>query len=174
MHWVLGTLQAALQYIYLSRALQTSCNYIIHMIDMYVCAQCTLRAPWSLTHAFIMCRGCYDCNNTGTLYSEHSLVSKWTYLFQTIPDINSILDPLELTLRTKFIPALTGRPPSNDQECNLSPRRSWLDESSETVCHGVLCLSKDLWTLESLYYPADPWNPIWGLGGTKYILKRLP
>ena len=90
------------------------------------------------------------------------LVSKWTYLFRIIPDINSILDPLELTLRTKFIPAFTGRPTLKDQECNLfalpihSPQRSWLDESSETVCYGVLCLSKDLWTLGSLYYPADP------------------
>lgn len=49
----------------------------------------------------------------------HSLKSKWTYLCRTIPAIGHLLKSLDEALRTKLIPALTGRPPSNDLECAL-------------------------------------------------------
>ena len=46
-------------------------------------------------------------------------MSKWTYLCRTVPDISNLLEPLDDALRTKLIPALTGRPPPNDLECTL-------------------------------------------------------
>ena len=49
----------------------------------------------------------------------HGLAGKWNYLSRTTPDIGECLDPLETTLRTKIIPALTGRPPPSDAECTL-------------------------------------------------------
>lgn len=39
----------------------------------------------------------------------HGLAGKWTYFLRTIPDIAHLLQPLEDTIRHKFIPALTGR-----------------------------------------------------------------
>ena len=47
------------------------------------------------------------------------LTNKWTYLFRTIPDIQDLVQPLEQTIHTKFIPALTGRPPPNNSERDL-------------------------------------------------------
>ena len=44
----------------------------------------------------------------------HGFRSKWSYLCWTIPDVGRLLQPLEDTLRTKFIPALTGRPDPSD------------------------------------------------------------
>ena len=44
----------------------------------------------------------------------HGLVSKWTYLTRTIANIGPLLQPLEDIIRTKFIPALWGRPAPND------------------------------------------------------------
>jgi len=41
-------------------------------------------------------------------------VSKWTYLTRSIKDISHFLQPLEDIIRTKFIPALTGKPAPND------------------------------------------------------------
>ena len=49
----------------------------------------------------------------------HGLMSKWSYLSRTTPNINSSLQPLETTIRTKLIPALTGRAPPNDTEREL-------------------------------------------------------
>ena len=49
----------------------------------------------------------------------HGLADKWNYLSRTTPDIGEHLDPLETTLQSKVIPALTGRPPPSDAECNL-------------------------------------------------------
>jgi len=39
----------------------------------------------------------------------HSLKRKWTYLIRTIPDIESLLQPLENAIRHKFLPSLTGQ-----------------------------------------------------------------
>ena len=49
----------------------------------------------------------------------HGLMSKWSYFSRTTPNINSSLQPLETTIRTKLIPALTGRAPPNDTEREL-------------------------------------------------------
>ena len=40
-----------------------------------------------------------------------SLSSQWLYLCCTTPNICFLLEPLEETIRTKFIPVLTGRTP---------------------------------------------------------------
>ena len=48
----------------------------------------------------------------------HGLSSKWTYLCRTVPN-SDLLKPLDDALRTKLIPALTGKPPPNDLECTL-------------------------------------------------------
>ena len=44
----------------------------------------------------------------------HGMTSKWTYLCRTMPDIDQLLLPLEKAIRTKLLPALTGRTPPND------------------------------------------------------------
>ena len=49
----------------------------------------------------------------------HGLADKWNYLSHTTLDIRERLNPLETTLWTKIIPALTGRPPPSDAEHNL-------------------------------------------------------
>ena len=49
----------------------------------------------------------------------HGMTSKWTYLTRTMPGIGPNLLPLEMTIRAKLIPALTGRPPPNDTERDL-------------------------------------------------------
>ena len=49
----------------------------------------------------------------------HGMTSKWTYLTRTMPDIGPSLLPLDTIIRTKLIPALTGRPPPNDMERDL-------------------------------------------------------
>ena len=47
------------------------------------------------------------------------LMSKWTYLSRTTPDIGPLLKPLDDSLRAELIPALTGKPPPNDNESAL-------------------------------------------------------
>ena len=47
------------------------------------------------------------------------MTSKWSYLSRTLKDISSSLLPLEHSIRTKLIPALTGRPPPNNTEREL-------------------------------------------------------
>ena len=47
------------------------------------------------------------------------LSSKWTHLSRVQPSISDLLIPLDNTLRTQLIPALTCRPPPSDQECIL-------------------------------------------------------
>ena len=49
----------------------------------------------------------------------HGMTSRWTYLTHTMPSIGQILLPLEVIIRTKLIPSLTGRPPPNDTEWEL-------------------------------------------------------
>ncbi|XP_064391050.1 uncharacterized protein LOC135338886 [Halichondria panicea] len=49
----------------------------------------------------------------------HGLLSKWTYLSRVVPNLSHLLVPLDNTLRTKLIPAITGRPPPNSVECDL-------------------------------------------------------
>ena len=49
----------------------------------------------------------------------HGLMSKWTYLSRTIPDIGPLLILLDDALRSVLLPALTGRPPPSDLECAI-------------------------------------------------------
>ena len=44
----------------------------------------------------------------------YGLKHKWSFLSRTTPNINDLLTPLEDTLRSLFIPSLTGKPPPND------------------------------------------------------------
>lgn len=46
----------------------------------------------------------------------HRLMSKWTYLSRTIPDIGPKLRPLDNALHSVLLPALTERPPPRDLE----------------------------------------------------------
>ena len=49
----------------------------------------------------------------------HGLVSKWTYFTRSMENISHLLQPLEHTIRTKFLPALCGIPAPNDELRNL-------------------------------------------------------
>ena len=49
----------------------------------------------------------------------HGMMSKWSYISRTIPDISNHLRSLEDTIRSDFIPSITGRPPPNDSVRNL-------------------------------------------------------
>ena len=49
----------------------------------------------------------------------HGLLNKWTYFSCVAPNISHLLEPLDNTIRSGLIPALTGRPPPNDLECDL-------------------------------------------------------
>ena len=44
----------------------------------------------------------------------HGLMNKWTYLTRAIPNISYLLQPLEDTIRQKFLTSLTGRYSFND------------------------------------------------------------
>ena len=49
----------------------------------------------------------------------HGLTSKWIHISRTVSNIGPLLHPLEERIRTKLIPALTGRSPPNDIERKL-------------------------------------------------------
>ena len=49
----------------------------------------------------------------------HGVRGKWLFLARTIPQIKDLLQPLDDTLRLKFIPALTGRSAPGELECIL-------------------------------------------------------
>ena len=49
----------------------------------------------------------------------HGMTSKWNYMSRTVPNISANLQPLERVIRTKLIPALTGRSTPNDLERDL-------------------------------------------------------
>lgn len=49
----------------------------------------------------------------------HGLLSKWTYLTRTMENIGPLLQPLEDTIRMKFIPSLCGGPPPSDELRNM-------------------------------------------------------
>ena len=49
----------------------------------------------------------------------HGLLNKWTYFSRVAPNISHLLEPLDNAIRSGLIPALTGRPPPNDLECDL-------------------------------------------------------
>ena len=49
----------------------------------------------------------------------HGIVSKWTYLCRNIPDIADLLMPLQITIRYKFLPVITGQPAISDADRNF-------------------------------------------------------
>ena len=49
----------------------------------------------------------------------HGIQHRWSFISQTIPDIEELLQPLEDALRYCFIPTITGRPAVNDTEREL-------------------------------------------------------
>jgi hypothetical protein len=49
----------------------------------------------------------------------HGLAGKWLYLCRTVPNISHQLEPLELTIISRLIPALTGKGSPNDQLWSL-------------------------------------------------------
>ncbi|XP_062507224.1 uncharacterized protein LOC134183654, partial [Corticium candelabrum] len=51
------------------------------------------------------------CTNPHVAYSAfvQGLVHKWSYLFRTVPDIASVVKPLEDAICHRFLPALTGQ-----------------------------------------------------------------
>ncbi len=49
----------------------------------------------------------------------HGLSSHWTYISRTIPDIQDLLQPLEVAIHQHFIPALTGREACSAAERDL-------------------------------------------------------
>ena len=44
----------------------------------------------------------------------HGVMSCWTYIFRTCPNIDSLLQPLEKILRTTFLPVLTSQDAPDD------------------------------------------------------------
>ena len=44
----------------------------------------------------------------------HGMMSKWTHISRTIPDISSHLQSLEAVIQSEFIPSITGRSPPNN------------------------------------------------------------
>ena len=49
----------------------------------------------------------------------HGVVSKWSYISRTIPNISHHLRSLEDTIHSDFIPSIMGIPPPNDSVRNL-------------------------------------------------------
>ena len=49
----------------------------------------------------------------------HGLSNTWSYLSRVTPNISHLLNPLDVALKAKLLPALTGRPTPNNQECAL-------------------------------------------------------
>ena len=43
-----------------------------------------------------------------TVYT-HGLMHRWTFLMQTIPDVEDLFQPLEVPIQHQFLPALTER-----------------------------------------------------------------
>ena len=54
-----------------------------------------------------------------TVHLMHGLLSKWSYLSRTTPDINHMLVPIEVSIRTSLLPKLTGHDAPNDVERHL-------------------------------------------------------
>ena len=83
----------------------------------------------------------------------HGLSSKWSYLSRVTPNISHLLNPLDVALRAKLLPALTGRSTPNDQERALFALPAWLgglgiripSKSAERELHLPYKLPPFLW-----------------------------
>ena len=75
----------------------------------------------------------------------HGLISKWTYLSRTVPDIESYMTPLEDAIRQKLLPSITGQNAFNDldrQLLALPGRHGGLcitDPTKQTELHHSAC-----------------------------------
>ena len=104
-----------------------------------------------------------------TAYSAftHGLSNLWLFLCRTTPNIHHLLEPLEETIRTNFIPTLTGRAPPNDIERKLFslPARlgglniiSPSSLSREYEASQLLTSSlRSLILAQSFEYPSETW-----------------
>ena len=59
----------------------------------------------------------------------HGLLSKWTYLCHTIPNIGDLLKPLDHILQNELIPALTGRPPLGVCSLCSASKNGWAGDT---------------------------------------------
>ena len=48
----------------------------------------------------------------------HGMISKWTYIMRTAPDIAQLMAPLEDIFKKKFSPVITGRAAITNEEDN--------------------------------------------------------
>ena len=75
----------------------------------------------------------------------HGLISKWTYLSRTVPDIENHMKPLEEAIRQKLLPSITGQNAFNDLDRQLLalPVRhgglSIIDPSKRSDLHHSAC-----------------------------------
>ena len=79
----------------------------------------------------------------------HGFIHKFTYFARTNPNICSLLQPLEDTIRSQLIPAWTGKAPLSDLECDLFalPARLWRirhSQSSHPLFQRIPCFSINL------------------------------
>ena len=49
----------------------------------------------------------------------HGLVSRWTYACRSLPNVSSLLEPVEDAVRTRLVPSLLGRSALNDDERDI-------------------------------------------------------
>jgi len=57
----------------------------------------------------------------------HGLVSKWTFLARTVPEISHLFQPLEDAIRQCFLPSLTGQNSFSDTTRDLMALPTRLD-----------------------------------------------
>ena len=73
---------------------------------------------WTGELAWLATIACSQSHATHAAFT-HGMTSKWTYLTRTMPGTGPCLAPPETIIKTKLIPALTGRPPPDDTERDL-------------------------------------------------------
>ncbi len=63
----------------------------------------------------------------------HGMVGKWTYVARTTPNIGRLLQPLEDIIKTKLLPALSGKPASERDLLALSARLGTIGVTNPTT-----------------------------------------
>ena len=69
------------------------------------------------------------------------LASRWIYVSCTIPDIATLLQPLEDVIHCVLVPALTGQAPPNDFERDLFALPPWWGDLG--LCNPICCASQE-------------------------------
>ena len=96
----------------------------------------------------------------------HGLISKWTYLSRTVPNIEDLFKPLEDVIRNLFLPAITGQNAFSDDDRDLMalPARlgglGIIDPSHQTTTHyksseKITAPLASLILLQSQHYPPE-------------------